>query len=52
MVMGPQQAGYHRLRWNGRDAAGRPVASSTYLLQAGDKRGCLDAQAHAAAVAR
>ena len=30
---GPQQAGYHRLRWNGRDAAGRPVASGMYLYR-------------------
>ncbi len=30
---GPQKAGYHRLRWNGRDAAGRPVASGMYLYR-------------------
>ena len=30
---GPQQAGYHRLRWNGRDDAGRPVASGMYLYR-------------------
>ena len=30
---GPQQAGYHRLRWNGRDDAGRPVASGAYLYR-------------------
>ena len=30
---GPQQAGYHRLRWNGRDDAGRPVASGVYLYR-------------------
>ena len=30
---GPQQAGYHRLRWNGRDDAGRPVASGIYLYR-------------------
>ena len=30
---GPQQAGYHRLRWNGRDDAGRPVASGLYLYR-------------------
>ena len=29
----PQQAGYHRLRWNGRDDAGRPVASGMYLYR-------------------
>ena len=44
---GPQQAGYHRLRWDGQDAAGHPLASA---LQAGDGRGCLDAQTDAAAV--
>ena len=27
---GPQRAGYHRLHWDGRDAAGRSVASGTY----------------------
>ena len=30
---GPQQAGYHRLRWNGRDDAGRSVASGMYLYR-------------------
>ncbi len=30
---GPQQAGYHRLRWNGLDDAGRPVASGLYLYR-------------------
>ena len=30
---GPQQAGYHRLYWDGRDAAGRPVASGAYLYR-------------------
>ena len=30
---GPQKAGYHRLRWNGRDDAGRPVASGMYLYR-------------------
>ena len=30
---GPQQVGYHRLRWNGRDDAGRPVASGIYLYR-------------------
>ena len=27
MVAEPQQVGYHRLRWNGCDDAGRSVAS-------------------------
>ena len=30
---GPQQAGYHRLRWNGHDDAGHPVASGMYLYR-------------------
>ena len=30
---GPQGAGYHRLRWNGRDDAGRSVASGAYLYR-------------------
>ena len=30
---GLQQAGYHRLHWNGRDDAGRPVASGMYLYR-------------------
>ena len=28
-----QQVGYHRLRWNGHDDAGRPVASGMYLYR-------------------
>ena len=28
-----QQVGYHRLRWNGHDDAGRPVASGIYLYR-------------------
>ena len=30
---GPQQAGYHRLHWDGRDATGHPVASGAYLYR-------------------
>ena len=30
---GPQQAGYHWLHWDGRDAAGHPVASGAYLYR-------------------
>ena len=30
---GPQQAGYHRLRWDGRDDAGRHLASGMYLYR-------------------
>ena len=30
---GPQQAGYHRLHWDGRDDAGQPLASGTYLYR-------------------
>ena len=33
LQQGPQQAGYHRLRWNGRDDAGHPVASGMYLYR-------------------
>ena len=33
LQQGPQQAGYHRLHWDGRDAAGRPVASGAYLYR-------------------
>ena len=30
---GHQQAGYHRLRWDGRDDVGRPLASGIYLYR-------------------
>ena len=30
---GPQQAGYHRLHWNGRDREGRSLASGMYLYR-------------------
>ena len=30
---GPQQAGYHRLHWDGRDDEGRPLASGVYLYR-------------------
>ena len=30
---GPQEAGYHRLHWDGRDTAGHPVASGAYLYR-------------------
>lgn len=30
---GPQQAGYHQLRWNGRDDTGHSVASGMYLYR-------------------
>ena len=33
LQQGPQQAGYHRLRWDGRNDAGRPVASGMYLYR-------------------
>ena len=33
LQQGPQQAGYHRLHWDGRDDAGRPVASGMYLYR-------------------
>ena len=40
MVAGPPQAGYHRL-WNGRDDAGRPVASGMYLYRLVTEEGVL-----------
>ena len=30
---GPQQAGLHRLAWDGRDSEGRPLASGVYLYR-------------------
>ena len=30
---GPQQAGHYRLRWDGRDREGRPLASGVYLYR-------------------
>ena len=33
LYQGLQQAGYHRLRWDGRDAAGHPLASGIYLYR-------------------
>ena len=33
LQQGLQQAGYHRLHWDGRDDAGRPVASGMYLYR-------------------
>ena len=30
---GPLQAGYHRIHWDGRDDAGRPLASGVYLYR-------------------
>ena len=33
LQQGPQQAGYHRLHWDGLNAVGRPVASGTYLYR-------------------
>ena len=30
---GPQKAGFHRLRWPGRDAQGRPLASGVYVYR-------------------
>ena len=35
LQQGPQQAGYHRLRWDGRDDAGHLVASGMYLYRLG-----------------
>ena len=33
MVAGPQQTGYRRLHWNGRDDMGRSVASGMYVYR-------------------
>ena len=33
LLHGPQQAGFHQLRWDGRDDAGRSVASGLYLYR-------------------
>ena len=38
---GPQQAGHHRLHWNGRDDQGRPVASGIYLYRLQTTQGIL-----------
>ena len=38
---GPQKAGYHRLHWNGRDDAGRPLASGMYLYRLETTEGAL-----------
>ena len=47
---GLQQAGYHRLYW-GRSRCHRALRSQRHVsVQAGDGRGCLDAQARAAAL--
>jgi len=34
LASGPREAGEHRLSWDGRDEAGRSVASGVYLAQA------------------
>ena len=33
LSQGQQRAGYHRLSWDGRDDAGRPLASGVYLYR-------------------
>ena len=33
LIQGQQKAGHHRLHWNGRDDAGRPLASGIYLYR-------------------
>ena len=38
---GYQQAGYHQLHWNGRDDAGRPLASGVYLYRLMTSEGIL-----------
>ena len=48
---GPQKAGLHRLRWDGRDARGRPLAGQRRLrVPAGDGRGGGHAKAHPAPI--
>ena len=38
---GPQQAGYHRLHWDGRDDEGRPLGSGVYLYRLVTSEGVL-----------
>ena len=38
---GPQQAGYHRLAWDGRDDEGRPLASGIYFYRLETTNGIL-----------
>ena len=38
---GPQQAGRHRLAWDGRDSEGRPLASGVYLYRLVSAEGVL-----------
>ncbi len=38
---GPQEAGFHRLDWDGRDDAGRPLASGVYLYRLMTSEGVL-----------
>ena len=38
---GPQQAGRHRLAWDGRDSEGRPLASGVYLYRLVSAEGAL-----------
>ncbi|MCY3736711.1 MAG: collagenase [Gemmatimonadaceae bacterium] len=33
LLEGPQKAGLHRMRWDGRDATGRPLASGVYVYR-------------------
>ena len=33
LVEGPAQAGVHHVRWDGRDAGGRDVASGVYFVR-------------------
>ncbi len=36
---GPQKAGFHRLRWDGGDAQGRPLASGVYVYRLATSEG-------------
>ena len=38
---GPQQAGYHRLRWTAQDREGRPLASGIYFYRLETANGIL-----------
>ena len=41
LLQGPQQAGLHRLHWDGRDGEGRPLASGIYLYRLVTAEGAL-----------
>ena len=47
---GPQQAGYHRLHWDGSGRRRSPCRQRHVPIQASDRRSRVDAQAHPAAL--